>query len=138
MSSADPDHEDCFKGEERLALFRPLGRQMRQGDPAELTIPDLLRITDALRSNDRTGAEAYLVLVGQTHHDLVQILFEWAIEWPNTCAQLAELTGERACTRRAFEIWCNGSESIRQTTEGDIAIKLVRSSRPHDFASGYQ
>lgn len=119
------DDQSYFAGQERLASYGPLVRVMRQGAPEELEVPDRERILAALMAGDATTAQAYFQLAALLHLQLVCILFEWAIEWPNTLAKLETEIDERRCTERAFLAWQDASVSIARNPEAEAALAIA-------------
>src|SRR5262245_26538502 len=111
-----------FEGNERLALFTPLSRIMRQGAPSSLRTTDLQRIIDALRTGDGGLGEEYFRLVHQLHIEMTQLLFEWCLEWPTAVVKFRSVEDQQACTDHAFRVWMDSSVSIKTNAE---AIRTV-------------
>ena len=125
LTEPEATEQDCFQGRERLAFFEPLARLMRHGSPDALEVPDRERILDALKAGDPANATAYLQLASQLHLQLVFILFEWAIEWPNTLAKFRSSADERSCTERSFQSWQAACDTIATNPDSEAALEPV-------------
>ena len=125
LTEPEPMDQGYFQGRERLAFFGPLARLMRHGTPDDLEVPDRERILDALKAGDSANATAYLQLASLLHLQLTFILFEWAIEWPNTLAKLRTTEDERSCTERAFQSWQAACDTIATNSDSGAAVEAV-------------
>lgn len=78
-----------FKGEERLAFFAELGRDMRMGSPDELKVSNRDRLIASLQSENKDRARGYLTLVHQGNTLRVfPILLEWSVQFATSFKEL--------------------------------------------------
>ncbi len=117
--------EDCFGGQERVAPFAPLGRPMRQGPPEALRLSDKEVVREALRAGDQKRAEDYLSLFHEMQAGLIEILFEFALEWSHTAADVIP-EREREITAQAARLWTDAAVSLRTGEEAELALEDLR------------
>jgi len=114
-------HEDYFRGPERLGILDPIGRPLRCGDPSELLTGDKPRLDSLLSAGNAESALAYADLIFRGHYEMLQILFEWSLEWTRTALIETSEHDERICTEKSFQDWMAAIRSLKKN-EHRVAI----------------
>ncbi|MGD0283543.1 MAG: hypothetical protein ABSB95_14410, partial [Dissulfurispiraceae bacterium] len=126
--SGTSETENYFGGNERLENFPLLQRAIRCGSPSELAVGDKQRIAGAFLAHDAVTSLAYLHLIFPGHRVMVEILLEWALQWPDAALKYVTGPEERKCTESALSHWedsvesrSSGAEDLRDIFHPDIA-----------------
>lgn len=120
---------DIFTGTDRIEFAPEFGRPIRKGAPAELSISDCSRISNALTEKKFALAEQYLTVLHPTLYAVTETFLEWALALPITLERLAQ-NHERAICAAAFTAWCEDVLTIPELSETSAFIELKAFFKP--------